>query len=212
MSRRAADVAIAAGRVRINGAVVATGVAAASTDKVELDNRPLNLPTYRTIMLHKPVGYVTSRRQQGATPTLYALLPEELQPLKPVGRLDKDSSGLLLLTNDGSLAQHLQHPSHGKWKHYQVELDRPLAATDRQQLERGITLEDGVSRVHITGTRHRLEVLLQEGRNRQIRRSFAAAGYRVRRLHRIDFGALNIGTLAPGAWRELTATELEVLA
>jgi len=207
-SRRQADGLIAEQRVRLNGTMAALGAEVAANDHVTLDDQPLELPSYQTIALHKPVGYVASRRQQGGTPTVYDLLPEELHQLKPVGRLDKDSSGLLLLTNDGNLAQRLQHPSSGKWKHYEVELDRTLAATDKAKLIAGVSLEDGPSRLQLAGQGKTWTVQLQEGRNRQIRRSFAALGYRVVGLHRTSFGTIDLGELAAGQWRVLAAEEL----
>lgn len=208
MSRRAADMAVAAGRVALNGTVAVAGAGVTEGDTVQLDNVRLQLPVYRTIMLHKPVGYVTSRRQQGTAPTVYELLPDKLHDLKPVGRLDKDSSGLLLLTNNGRLAQELQHPSRGKWKRYSVELDRPLEGADRRRLTAGIKLKDGISRLRLSGGGRSLIVQLQEGRNRQIRRSFAAAGYSVKKLHRTTFGRVLLGDLAAGKWRELTDEEI----
>lgn len=203
LSRRQADTAITAGRVQINGVVAQLGARVAADDLVELDGKPAHAPDYQTIVFHKPVGYVTSRRQQGATPTIYALLPDSLAELKPIGRLDRDSSGLLVLTNDGALAQRLQHPSHGKRKRYEVELDRPLTATDRQQLQQGVELSDGISKLDIRPQPNYLEVWLGEGRNRQIRRSFTACGYRVTRLHRTTMGEIELGALAAGKWRQL---------
>lgn len=206
MSRRAADTAVAEGRVWVDGAVATPGTPVPDGATVRLDDQSLQLPPPRTILLHKPIGYVTSRRQQGANPTIYKLLPPELHDLKPIGRLDKDSSGLLLLTNDGGLAQTLQHPSRGKWKVYQVELTRPLTGADRQRLERGIELDDGLSRLELSGAGRRWAVRLQEGRNRQIRRSFTAAGYRVKQLHRTEFGDYRLGSVAAGAWQDATSS------
>ncbi len=131
--------------------------------------------------------------------------------LKPVGRLDRDSSGLLILTNDGRLAQTLQHPSQGKWKRYDVELSRPLTAPDAKRLQDGVTLKDGLSRLSLSGRGAKVTVRLQEGRNRQIRRSFGTLGYAVRRLHRSEVGGLRLGRLASGRWRELTAGDLQQL-
>ncbi|HUC87130.1 MAG TPA: pseudouridine synthase [Candidatus Saccharimonadales bacterium] len=204
LSRRAADAAITAGRVMVDGTVASLGMTVQPTAVVELDGKRLTAPHYQAILLHKPVGYVTSRRQQGSAPTIYELLPTALHALKPAGRLDRDSSGLLVLTNDGALAQILQHPSRGKWKRYEVALNRPLTETDRAQLERGVTLEDGSSQLEVKPLGKRtLVVRLQEGRNRQIRRSFAALDYRVVRLHRTDLGSIGLGKLAPGKWQPL---------
>jgi 23S rRNA pseudouridine2605 synthase len=207
LSRRAADTAVLAGRVTVNGVAAALGTTINPSDEVRLDGALLAEPRYQTVVFHKPVGYITSRRQQGKAPTIYALLPPELHQLKPVGRLDRDSSGLLVLTNDGSLAQALQHPSRGKWKRYEVELDRALEEKHRAQLEKGVMLEDGPSRLQIRPVSGRtLEVRLQEGRNRQIRRSFAALSYRVVRLHRTDLGSISLGQLAVGSWEVLEIT------
>lgn len=203
LSRRQADTAIAAGRVRLNGATAPLGATIAAGDTVELDGTSLQAPTYQTIALHKPPGYVTSRRKQGNTPTIYALLPPELHVLKPVGRLDRDSSGLLLLTNDGELAQQLQHPSRGHRKRYEVQLDRRLEADDAQQLQRGVKLDDGISKLVVQQRHGYIEVWLEEGRNRQIRRSFAAVDYRVTRLHRTNVGDMILGKLASGQWQPI---------
>ncbi len=207
-SRRQADELVAAGRVHINDRVVELGTEVGAADVVTLDGERLKLPTYQTIALNKPVGYITSRRQQSTTPTIYTLLPAGLSALKPVGRLDKDSSGLLILTNDGILAQRWQHPSAGKWKRYEVELDRALTPADCAQLLAGVKLADGLSRLQLTGRNRAWTVRLQEGRNRQIRRSFGALGYTVKRLHRTEFGSLTLGDLRGAAWRRLSHKEL----
>ncbi len=200
MSRRAADIVIGAGRVSINGKVAALGDTTNPKDRVILDGQLLSQPPSQTILFHKPAGYITSRRQQGETPTIYRLLPPELFRLKPIGRLDRNSSGLLLLTDDGDLAQLLQHPSKGKWKRYEVDLNRKLTPADHQRLEQGVELEDGISQLHLEQRGSLLIVKLQEGRNRQIRRSFAALGYDVVALHRTHFGAYSLGSLAQGKW------------
>lgn len=210
LSRRAADAAITAGQVMIGERVAVLGDQVTTGESVTLTGKPLQLPSDHTIMLYKPVGYVTSRRQQGATPTIYALLPEELHDLKPVGRLDRDTSGLLLLTNDGGLAQQLQHPSSGKTKRYLVWLDRPLTNTEIKKLTSGIKLSDGISRMTVTPTGNHYVVELQEGRNRQIRRSFGALKRRVTKLHRTDFGAYSLAELKSGQWRALPLTEVTV--
>jgi 23S rRNA pseudouridine2605 synthase len=194
-SRRAADTAISEGRVKVNGTVAPLGQSIASTDHVSLDDRPLKLSGQTTtIMLNKPVGYVCSRDGQGSK-TIYDLLPSEYHHLKPVGRLDKDSSGLLLLTNDGQLAHQLTHPSFQKAKVYEVELDKPLTPADKAKLEQGIILEDGPSKLSLTPLDTGWQVTLHEGRNRQIRRTFVALGYQVARLHRTSFGSYHLGSL-----------------
>src|SRR6266498_2507922 len=147
ISRRAADAAIVQGRVQVDGHQPETGHDVQANQQVTLDGTPLQLKTTETILLHKPRDYVTSREGQGAR-TIYDLLPPELHHLKPVGRLDKDTSGILLMTNDGDLAQQLTHPSYHKVKLYEATLDKPLAPLHRQMIaEMGIQLEDGPSRL-----------------------------------------------------------------
>ena len=141
LSRRAADAAIAAGRVQLAGQPASLGQIVEANASVELDGQPLQLPaTHHYILLHKPAGYVTSRRRQGSDPTIYELLPADFAALRPVGRLDRDSSGLLLLSDDGDFIQRHTHPSFGKDKQYEIDLDRPLAPADRRQLEAGVDL------------------------------------------------------------------------
>jgi 23S rRNA pseudouridine2605 synthase len=188
MSRRAADQAILDDRVRLNNIVPRPGVHVGNTDRVMLDGELLTLPeTFRTIILNKPIGYVVSREGQGSK-TIYELLPPELHSLKPVGRLDKDSSGLLLLTDDGALAQQLTHPSHQKKKVYLVRLDKPLTDNDQEAITNGVPLDDGPSRLVLKGDGTSWVVSMHEGRNRQVRRTFAHLGYQVNSLHRIRFG------------------------
>ena len=145
------------------------------------------------IALNKPVGYVCSRKRQGETPTIYELLPGKLHHLKPVGRLDKDSSGLLLLTNDGDFAHQMTHPSFHKTKTYEIMLDKELEPLHQQMIHNhGIELEDGKSQLNLSRlsdeNRGEWQVSMHEGRNRQIRRTFEALGYKVKKLHRTTFG------------------------
>lgn len=194
ISRRAADNLIGEARVRINSQLAEAGQQVASGDVVTLDGKPVKPMTTTTIMLHKPAGVVVSRNGQGSQ-TIYDLLPEEFHNLKPVGRLDKDSSGLLLLTNDGGLAQSLTHPSFKKQKQYQIVLDKPLTTHKQQQIEQGVELDDGLSRLQLKGDGTKWLVSMSEGRNRQIRRTFQAIGYEVNQLHRIQFGKYSLGDL-----------------
>jgi len=213
LSRRAADKAIEEGRVTVNGHTAAQGQDVSQTDKIALDGRDIAITgKTTTIILNKPVGYVVSRNGQGSK-TIYDLLPARYHHLKPVGRLDKDSSGLLLLTNDGQLAQELTHPKYEKTKVYEVELDRPLTPQALHKLQTGVRLEDGISHLDV----HRLllgstidpeglssqtyRVQMHEGRNRQIRRTFAALGYKVTRLHRTHFGTYELSNLQDGAYQ-----------
>ncbi|HVQ44928.1 MAG TPA: pseudouridine synthase [Candidatus Saccharimonadia bacterium] len=202
LSRRAADTAIAAGRVLVNGEAAGLGQPIALADTVTLDGTPLTLPANHTyIMLNKPAGYVSSRVRQGSGPTLYDLLPATHHHLRIAGRLDRDSSGLIILTDDGAYIQQLTHPGAGKSKHYELKLARPLAAPDAAALERGVMLGDGLSRVKILNHRGRhVTVSLSEGRNRQLRRTFGALGYTVERLHRTKLGPFDLHDLPPGKW------------
>lgn len=281
ISRRAADAAIAAGQVTVDGQVAQLGARlefptpsgekfSVTNDKnaanhphstpvadvkntsnpdfsqIPLDKLPKvcynELPigwSYDRLcyLLNKPVGYVCSRRRQGKFPTVYELLPPHLQNLKAVGRLDRDSSGLLLFTNDGDFAQHMTHPRYAKTKIYEVELDKPLAPLHQQLIaDFGVLLPDGPSQLGLAPLdraeprsdqsgqhdpnqldpapatsqpeddspdhdRRAWQVTMHEGRNRQIRRTFAALGYTVTRLHRVQFGPYSLGDLRPGSYR-----------
>jgi len=203
LSRRAADIAISAGRVRINGKPAEQGSDATPTDVVTLDGQTVQTATaHTTIMLHKPVGVVVSRTGQGST-TIYDILPPQYQHLNPIGRLDKYSSGLLLLTDDGDLAQELTHPSRQKVKVYEVKLNQPLQPLHQQIIaDHGVMLEDGRSSFIITQLERgnaEYEVTMREGRNRQIRRTFDALGYKVTGLHRTQFGPYQLHDLSRGA-------------
>ena len=207
LSRRGADEAIAQGRVMVNGIRAEQGLDVSNDDTVVLDGVTVR-PTvqYVTIMLNKPRGYVVSRNGQGSK-TIYDLLPTKYGVLNPIGRLDKDSSGLLLLTNDGQLAQSLTHPSKQKHKVYEVTLDSPLGPLHRQMIsDYGLQLDDGVSKLHLERQRDgddtKWIVTMHEGRNRQIRRTFAALGYTVQKLHRTVFGPYELKALPTGKTRE----------
>lgn len=214
MSRRDADNAVANNRVAINGVPATMGARVEQNDIVTLDNGVIGRQqAYQYIALHKPVGYVCSRHQQDLTPTVYDLLPQDFAALKTVGRLDKDSSGIILLTNDGDFAYNMTHPQFYKTKIYKVELDKPLEALHQQIIsDYGIELEDGQSRFLLarldeTGSRGDnpvYEITMHEGRNRQIRRTFASLGYTVTRLHRIQFGSYSLDDLQPGEYRHVT--------
>lgn len=212
LSRRAADTVITEGRVSVNGQPPAAGQTITPSDTVTLDNTPLHAPAVTTtVLLHKPAGYVVSRDGQGSK-TIYDLLPAALHGLKPVGRLDKDSSGLLLVTNDGQLAQQLTHPSFEKTKIYEVGLEHPLSPLHRQLIsDHGIQLADGLSRFELermqAGNDRSWRIRMHEGRNRQIRRTFAALGYRVLTLHRTHFGAYHLQGIKPGDYAPLNAAK-----
>ena len=204
MSRRKADSVIKQNRVKVNTETVTIGMNISESDSVTLDDKPINIPlSHKSIALHKPVGYVSSRDGQGSR-TIYDLLPEQLHNLKPIGRLDKDSSGLLLLTTNGNLAHKLTHPSFNKIKIYKVTLDKPLSNEHQKTIKNGVTLEDGESKLNITSQSNdnrNWQVSMHEGRNRQIRRSFEKLGYQVINLHRISFGEYTIDSLESGKYR-----------
>ena len=210
LSRRQADDAIAEGRVSLNGAVASLGDQASDSDTITLDNVAISAPDQLSILLlHKPAGYVTSRTQQGAHETIYSLLPEAYHRLKPVGRLDRETSGLLLLTDDGELAFQLTHPSFVKTKRYEVVLDRILNETEAAKLRAGVELEDGLSQFDsLSGKGKTWQLTLHEGRNRQIRRTFEALGYKVLRLHRTNFGKLSLDDLASGEFRLISKDDI----
>lgn len=203
LSRRGADQAISEGRVMIDGRVASTGMMVTGSEEITVDGHSVDArPHAQTIMLNKPRGYVVSRNGQGSR-TVFDLLPEELHHLKPVGRLDKDSSGLLLLTTDGDLAESLTHPRYQKTKTYHVVLDKPLAPFHRQMIaDMGVQLEDGPSQLGLEritdGNDKHWAVIMHEGRNRQIRRTFESLGYMVTSLHRIQFGTYTLGDLSSG--------------
>lgn len=204
VSRRAADRLIAQKEITINKRQAVVGAEVSSGDDVALNGQQLSLPQKTvTVMLNKPAGFVCSRRSQGSQ-TIYELLPKRFHDLKTVGRLDKDSSGLILLTNDGRLTQELTHPGYGKDKIYEVTLNKPLAEKDRQAVERGVVLSDGLSKLKLGTKDYKLwAVTMSEGRNRQIRRTFLALGYEVKKLHRTHFGPYHLDGLKSGAIKEI---------
>jgi 23S rRNA pseudouridine2605 synthase len=211
-SRRGADELIKAGRVTVNGERGALDTFVAARDRVELDGRSLRLQRLAYVLLHKPAGVLTTARDPGRRPTVVDLVGHPAR-IVPVGRLDADSTGALLLTNDGELAHRLAHPRYEVDKVYiaQVEGDPSPAALGA--LARGVELEDGrtaPARVRRLGP-GRVELVLHEGRNHQVKRMLVAVGHPVRRLHRSRYGPLTLAGLAAGEWRELTPAELEAL-
>jgi pseudouridine synthase len=204
LSRRAADDAISAGRVTVNGTVATLGQMVEDSDRVTLGGKELHLPaSFTYLMLNKPVGYITSRAEQGSAPTIYDLLPEQYRALRPAGRLDRDSSGLLLLSDDGDFVYRLTHPSQHKQKTYMLQLSRELNSDDVKRLRAGIELDDGLSQVRVHEySGRRAIVLISEGRNRQLRRTFGAIGKGVVSLQRVGMGEYSLGDLPVGRWRE----------
>lgn len=198
-SRREVDLLIANQQILINGQLAQLGQSLLSTDKVFFNNRLLTISSFKTtIALNKPIGFVCSRNGQGSR-TIYQLLPKKYHHLKPVGRLDKDSSGLLLLSDDGDLAHKLTHPSFNKQKQYLVTVVPLLTLQDKQKIESGVLLNDGLSKLQLRSVKDNWLVTMTEGRNRQIRRTFAHLGYSVTKLHRIKFGIYELNNLAEGA-------------
>ena len=213
-SRRQCDELIAARRVTINGQVCSNFSAQPEEgDHVKVNGRLVRLDLPRTIVLHKPAGFISTRRDPEARDTIFDLLPAKLSRLFNVGRLDAQSEGLLLLTNEGDLAQRLTHPRFKIDKEYEVFLDRPWDPALTSKLTRGIFLDGQraqVVRLHSV-TPNRLRVVLRQGINRQIRRMFEALGYKVKRLVRTRIGNLRLGDLPRGHWRPLTKSELAAL-
>ena len=210
ISRREADDLIASSLVFVDDKPAVLGQRIDKTSKVWYNGMGVAYePDFSYIAMNKPVGYVCSRKRQGDVPTIYELLPEKYKLLKTVGRLDKDSSGLILLTNDGDFAYQMTHPKFFKEKRYEVELDHALEPLHQQEIaDFGIEIGDGVSKmglVRLNDGRTKFLVTLHEGRNRQIRRTFAALGYRVVALHRISFGAYELSGLETGKYVELPA-------
>ncbi|HEX4697583.1 MAG TPA: pseudouridine synthase [Candidatus Udaeobacter sp.] len=213
-SRRQCDELIAAGRVTINGKICKDFSAQPGAgDHLKVDGKLVRAAPTLTIMLHKPAGFVSTRKDQHARNTIFDLLPRKLSRLFNVGRLDAQTEGLLLLTNDGELAQRLTHPRYEREKEYDVTLDRPWDPALAPKLLRGIFLDGRRAkfvRLHSLSP-IRLRVVLRQGINRQIRRMFEAVGYRVKYLLRVRVGNLRLGDLPRGQWRVLTTRELESL-
>jgi 23S rRNA pseudouridine2605 synthase len=211
-SRRKADELIKAGRVRVNGEPGELNTFVQSRDVVEVDGERVAKQQLAYVLLHKPAGVVTTASDPQGRPTVVGLVEHESRVV-PVGRLDVDTTGALLLTNDGPLAHRLAHPSYGVEKVYEVETWKPVGDDALHALAEGVELEDGLTspaRVRRLGPGN-FELVLHEGRNRQVRRMVEAVGGRVRRLHRNEYAGLRVDGLAPGEWREVTADELERL-
>jgi 23S rRNA pseudouridine2605 synthase len=215
-SRRAAEAVVAEGRVRVDGEIVTDPARDVDAEhRVTVDGVALEGSEPRVLYaVNKPVGVVSTAKDTHGRPTVTALVPAHGLRLYPVGRLDADSSGLILLTNDGELANRLTHPSFEVAKVYRAKLlDGPVGEGALNALRRGVQLQDGptapaaVRRVSAT----EIELTIHEGRNRQVRRMCAAVGHRVAELQRIGFGPLRLDGLAPGGYRRLSAAEVERL-
>jgi 23S rRNA pseudouridine2605 synthase len=217
-SRRTAETLIVAGRVRVDGELVRDP--ARDVDerhRVEVDGQPLGGPEPRVVYaVHKPTGVLSTARDTHGRPTVVELVPEERRRLYPVGRLDADSSGLILLTNDGALAQRLTHPRYEVPRTYRVRVaGGPVEERALRALRTGVTLEDGPTapaQVRPVGSGgEELEITIREGRNRQVRRMCEAVGLPVLALRRVAFGPLRLGNLQPGAHRRLGEADLHKL-
>lgn len=223
MSRRQADALLQAGRLHLNGQPARPGDRAMmGVDRITLDGQPLHLAAAqqhrRTLLLHKPPGVLCTCRDPQGRPTVLELLPPAVRPgLYPVGRLDQDSEGALLLTNDGDLALRLTHPRHGHHKTYRVWVKGVPSAASLAAWRSGLVLDGRRTRPaqveleHRTATGSCLRVVLQEGRKRQIRRIADQLGHPVQRLQRSAIGALPLGSLASGGWRWLKADDMDLL-
>ncbi|MCC6223740.1 MAG: rRNA pseudouridine synthase [Thermoleophilia bacterium] len=215
-SRRGADELIRAGRITVNGAAAGLATSVSARDRVELDGRPLRLEPLAHVLLHKPAGVVTTARDPHGRPTVVGLVGHPAR-IVPVGRLDADTTGALLLTNDGPLAHRLAHPRYGVEKIYEAELEGVPDDAALRRLREGVDLDDGrtaPARARLLRRRRDralVELVLHEGRKHQVKRMCAAVGHPVVRLHRSAYAGLGLEGLAPGEWRELTAREVESL-
>lgn len=209
VSRREADRLIEEGKVSVNDQPAPLGARIKATDALKVSGKLIARDAaLRYVAFHKPAGYVCSRRAQGELPTIYELLPPEDHELKTVGRLDFASSGIILLTNDGDFAYRMTHPKFTKVKIYKVRLDRDLEPLHQQMLsDHGVMLEDGGSKLTLErlndDDRTDWQITMSEGRNRQIRRTFLALGYEVRKLHRTNFGPYALGDIKTGEFENV---------
>jgi 23S rRNA pseudouridine2605 synthase len=211
-SRRSADELIKAGRVTVNGEPGQLNTFVEHADRVEVDGKAVAPQSLAYVLLHKPAGVVTTARDPQRRPTVVDLVRHEARVV-PVGRLDADTTGALVLTNDGPLAHRLAHPRYGVEKVYEVEVERDPTSDQLRQLREGVQLDDGrtaPARAKRLGP-NRLELALHEGRKHQVKRMCDAVGLPVTRLHRPRYAGLELDDLEPGRWRELTDAEVELL-
>ncbi len=212
-SRRKADELIKAGRVTVNGEPGELNTFVGKHDLVELDGQPLARQRLAYVLLHKPAGVVTTASDPQGRPTVVELVSEHEVRLVPVGRLDADTTGALLLTNDGELAHRLAHPRYEVEKVYEAEVEGDPDEEALRRLGEGLALDDGPTaptEARLVGP-STIELSIHEGRKHQVKRMLAAVGHPVRRLHRSRYAGLTLAGLEPGAWRELTAGEVDRL-
>ncbi len=214
-SRRKSEEIILEGRVMVNGVVIKEPGFAIEPgrDNILVDGRAIRREKHRYIMLHKPVGYITTVSDPEKRRTVMELMPDIKERLYPVGRLDADTSGLLLLTNDGEWANKLMHPRHEIEKTYRARVNRPPSEVEMQRFKKGLFIEHfktAPAKIQILKSGAGfclLEIIIHEGRNRQVRKMLEAIGLEVESLRRTGYGQLKIGDLAMGAFRELTVEE-----
>jgi pseudouridine synthase len=216
-SRRAAFDLIKRGKVSVNNCRVnePSFSVEPQRDIIALNGKRVSFKTEEYVLLNKPKGVVATRQDKHASRTVYDCLPAGMRHLFSVGRLDQDSQGLLLFTNDGELAFRLMHPRFLVWKEYEVSLDCPLQEADKASLERGINLDNQCTSpavvLSLNRERTRCKISIREGKKRQIRRMFCRLGYQVLLLKRVAYGPLKLGNLALNSWRVLNADEVAKL-
>jgi 23S rRNA pseudouridine2605 synthase len=212
-SRRGADDLIKAGRVKVNDVPGALNTYVHTGDRVEVDGKPVTAQALKYVLLNKPAATVTTARDPQGRATVVELVAEIPERVVPVGRLDADTTGALILTNDGPLSHRLAHPRYGVEKVYEAEVEGEPDEAALKQLAEGIDLDDG--RTAPAGARRlgptTVELALHEGRKHQVKRMLEAVGHPVLRLHRSRYAGLELGDLASGEWRELTAAEVKAL-
>jgi len=212
VSRRKADELIRAGRVTVNGEPGQLNTFVERRDRVEVDGEEVAAQQLAYVLLHKPAGVVTTASDPQGRPTVVDLVdvPERVVP---VGRLDVDTTGALLLTNDGPLAHRLAHPRYGVEKVYVADVEGRPSQEALRALSKGVELGDGMTAPAVARclAPSRVELTLHEGRNRQVRRMLAAVGHPVTRLHRSVYAGLTVAGLEPGAWRELEPADVDRL-
>lgn len=213
-SRRGAEDFIREGRVTVNGAVCTNfSTQISSSDWVKVEGQLVRASEYHYLIINKPRDFLSTRADEKSRKSIYDLLPHGLPKLAHVGRLDRESEGLLLLTNNGELAFRLSHPKFKLEKEYLVTLDREFEAEDAPKTKKGVYLAEGRTRFDSISkvNQRQVRVILTQGINRQVRRIFAALGYKVRRLQRVRIGPLTDRRLRPGEVRFLTEKEVELL-